>query len=90
MNSYLRKKYKTLEDAEKDYFSNGLKYDETMAHNSRPVPLPVCAHSPNSHLKKTQVDCYGDVIGSVTNLLGSVSSKLVSSLLLPELSLSMS
>ena len=80
VNSYLRKKYKTLEDAEKDlgvdYFSDGLKYDETMAHNSRPVPLPVCAHSPNSHLKKTQVDCYGDVTGSVTNLLGSMSSKL--------------
>ena len=80
MNSHLKKKYKTLEDAEKDlgvdYFSEGLQFDGSVASSPPPVSSPVFAHSPNTYLRNPQVDCHGDVIANIAKLLGSMSSKL--------------
>ncbi|CAB3984203.1 Hypothetical predicted protein [Paramuricea clavata] len=80
VNSHLKKKYKTLEDAEKDlgvdHFSEGLQFDGSVASSPPPVSSPVFAHSPNTYLRNPQVDCRGDVIANIAKLLGSMSSKL--------------
>jgi hypothetical protein len=80
VNLHLKKKYKTLEDAEKDlgvdYFSEGLQFDGSVTSSPPPVSSPVFAHSPNTYLRNPQVDCDGDVIANIAKLFGSMSSKL--------------
>lgn len=89
VNSVIRKKYRTLEEAEEDlgvnYFTEGLQDpSQKICEQSTPVsshtvadttPLsPVFGHSPHVQLKDQS--CHGDAIANIIGLLSTMTSKL--------------
>lgn len=81
MNTYIKKKYACLEEAEDDlginYFTGGLhcSTSDSSPSYASPVSSSVVAHSPNWHINK-ESHCHGDTITDIVNSMGNMSDKI--------------